>query len=234
MFRHGIEYWPLRDFLQFDACITRVKAVSSEVFPVYLICLLHSLVHSHTWFHPPRKLQTSTVFRRTSSLPITMSLSKQILKIRCLKASSRSSGNSLCLIPDRRLISTIAWMWRNQLIKSFSMSRTWLLEKRILQSSVCFLTRSWFDYRSLYSNALKTDQVFGEQNIDINQKSERATYSLSGTLPAGSKASFKVSFKGRLTGSMAGYYKSAYEKDGQTRYYALTQFEVSMQLLHRD
>jgi len=86
----------------------------------------------------------------------------------------------------------------------------------------------------LYSDALKTDQVFGQQNIDIDQKSERVTYNLSAILPAGSKASFKVSFKGKLTGSMAGYYKSAYEKDGQTRYYALTQFEVSIQLLPRD
>ncbi|KAL9714866.1 Aminopeptidase 2 mitochondrial [Leucoagaricus gongylophorus] len=78
---------------------------------------------------------------------------------------------------------------------------------------------------TLHSDALKTDQIFGEHNISIDQKSERVTYGLNETLPAGSKASFKVAFKGELTGSMAGYYKSAYEKDGQTKHCALTQFE---------
>ena len=33
-------------------------------------------------------------------------------------------------------------------------------------------------------------------------------------------------FGGKLTGSMMGYYKSAWEYEGTTKYYALTQFEV--------
>jgi aminopeptidase 2 len=63
-----------------------------------------------------------------------------------------------------------------------------------------------------------------EQTLD--SASERVAYSVNDTLPAGSKASLKVSFKGGLTGSMMGYYKSTYEEEGKTKYYALTQFEV--------
>ncbi|KXN83489.1 Aminopeptidase 2, mitochondrial [Leucoagaricus sp. SymC.cos] len=76
---------------------------------------------------------------------------------------------------------------------------------------------------SLYSDTLKAEQVLGEQTFD--KTSERVAYNLGSTLPAGSKASLKVYFKGELTGSMMGYYKSTYEKDGKKKYYALTQFE---------
>lgn len=68
------------------------------------------------------------------------------------------------------------------------------------------------------------EQVPAEHAFD--KTSERVAYILNTTLPAGSKASLKLAFKGQLTGSMMGYYKSAYEKDGETRYYALTQFQV--------
>lgn len=76
---------------------------------------------------------------------------------------------------------------------------------------------------SLYSDTLKIDEVLGEQTID--KTSERVAYNIGATLPAGSKASLKIAFKGELTGSMMGYYRSTYEKDGKTKYYALTQFE---------
>lgn len=79
-------------------------------------------------------------------------------------------------------------------------------------------------YSSLYSDSLKAEQVLAEQSFD--KTSERVAYKLNKTLPAGSKATLKISFQGKLTGSMTGYYRSAYEKDGETKYYALTQFEV--------
>jgi aminopeptidase 2 len=104
------------------------------------------------------------------------------------------------------------------------------LETAYVLFSLKYSTTRKFDlnqsrFRSLYSDVLKVDQVLSEQTLD--KASERVAYNLSATLPAGSKASLKVSLKGELTGSMMGYYKSSYEKDGNTKYYALTQFEVS-------
>ena len=37
-----------------------------------------------------------------------------------------------------------------------------------------------------------------------------------------------ISFSGKLTGSMTGYYKSSYEVDGKQKFYTLTQFEASL------
>ncbi|KAF7777794.1 hypothetical protein Agabi119p4_3866 [Agaricus bisporus var. burnettii] len=76
---------------------------------------------------------------------------------------------------------------------------------------------------TLYSDSLKKELAPSEQTLDT--ASERVAYSVNDTLPAGSKAFLKVSFKGELTGSMMGYYKSTYEEDGKPKYYALTQFE---------
>lgn len=77
---------------------------------------------------------------------------------------------------------------------------------------------------SVTSDVLGVEQAPAEGTLD--KTSERVAYNLNKTLPAGSKASLKLAFKGQLTGSMMGYYKSAYEEDGKTRYYALTQFQV--------
>ncbi|KAH9483761.1 Aminopeptidase 2, mitochondrial [Psilocybe cubensis] len=77
---------------------------------------------------------------------------------------------------------------------------------------------------SLYSDALKTEQVTSVTAIDKTQ--ERVTYQLTDKLPAGSKAELKIAFAGKLTGAMMGYYKSSWENEGKTEYYALTQFEA--------
>lgn len=79
-------------------------------------------------------------------------------------------------------------------------------------------------HRTLYSDALKAEQDATFASFDKTQ--ERTTYQLSNSLPAGSKAELKIGFTGKLTGSMMGYYKSSWEQDGKTKYYALTQFEV--------
>ncbi|TFK42895.1 peptidase family M1-domain-containing protein [Crucibulum laeve] len=76
---------------------------------------------------------------------------------------------------------------------------------------------------SVYSDALKSEQAPISDSFDKSQ--ERIAYELSNTLPAGSKAEIKIRFSGKLTGSMMGYYKSSWEHEGKTKYYALTQFE---------
>ncbi|KAF8803558.1 hypothetical protein BYT27DRAFT_7214560 [Phlegmacium glaucopus] len=80
---------------------------------------------------------------------------------------------------------------------------------------------------TLYSEALKAEQMATFSSF--NQTQERALYHLTNALPAGSKAEFKIVYGGKLTGSMMGYYKSAWEKEGRTEHYALTQFEVGVQ-----
>lgn len=62
----------------------------------------------------------------------------------------------------------------------------------------------------------------------FDPKNERTSWAFAETLPAGSKAVFRVAFKGVLDGSMTGYYKSTW--DGGI--YTLTQFEVSLCQYH--
>lgn len=81
--------------------------------------------------------------------------------------------------------------------------------------------------RSIYSDALKIEQVQSSEFFDT--VAERVTYNFPTSLPAGSKAELRIGFGGKLTGGMAGYYKSSWELDGRTKSYALTQFEASLQ-----
>lgn len=74
---------------------------------------------------------------------------------------------------------------------------------------------------------LAATQELSFQSFDPVQ--ERITYDVPTTLPAGSKAELKIGFEGKLGGGMVGYYKSSYETGGSTKYYALTQFEVSFE-----
>ncbi|KAF9036751.1 hypothetical protein BJ165DRAFT_1532853 [Panaeolus papilionaceus] len=76
---------------------------------------------------------------------------------------------------------------------------------------------------TLYSDALKKDLTTTFAGFEKSQ--ERTTYQLSDTLPKGSKAELRIGFSGKLTGSMMGYYKSSWEKDGKKINYTLTQFE---------
>jgi aminopeptidase 2 len=74
---------------------------------------------------------------------------------------------------------------------------------------------------------LKIEQVQSSEFFDT--VAERVTYNFPTSLPAGSKAELRIGFGGKLTGGMAGYYKSSWELDGRTKSYALTQFEASLQ-----
>lgn len=118
-------------------------------------------------------------------------------------------------------------MFNNQRTTSFSTPQNWNLGRREsshyhLISPCCKLIASC--YSSLYSDTLKDRHIPTEQSLD--KASERVAYKLNTTLPAGSKASLKIPFKGELTSSLMGYYRSAYEEDGKAKYYALTQFAV--------
>jgi hypothetical protein len=85
----------------------------------------------------------------------------------------------------------------------------------------------------IYSEAIDAkEQIPYAQDVD--KTSERVALQFSAPLPAGSKAQLRVSFRGDLTGSMLGYYKSSWEHNGKKKYYALTQFEVISFLLTID
>jgi aminopeptidase 2 len=56
---------------------------------------------------------------------------------------------------------------------------------------------------------------------------ERVMFKLKRTLPAGSKAQVRIPFKGKLTDSLVGYYRSSWDDNGKRRSYALTKFEVN-------
>ena len=64
-------------------------------------------------------------------------------------------------------------------------------------------------------------------SIISDEKHGRVTVKLSKTLPADSKAIFKVAYEGKLLSNMIGYYKSVWEHDGKKDYYSLTQFAVT-------
>ncbi|KAJ7343676.1 leucyl aminopeptidase [Mycena albidolilacea] len=76
---------------------------------------------------------------------------------------------------------------------------------------------------SIYSDVSQSEQLQSGQTIDKDL--QRVTFVFPNALPAGSKAQLKVAFNGVLKSSMTGYYMSAWEQDGQTKYYSLTQFE---------
>lgn len=79
---------------------------------------------------------------------------------------------------------------------------------------------------TITSPSLQKPDVYPASDLKLDTKQERATLALSSTLSAGSKVQVKVGFEGELTGSMMGYYRSAWEHEGKTKYYSLTQFEV--------
>ena len=81
------------------------------------------------------------------------------------------------------------------------------------------------------SESLKQTVVQASKEFTFDEENERATISLPTPLTAGSKVQLKVDFEGELTGAMMGYYRSAWEHEGKTKYYTLTQFEVSLPFL---
>ncbi|THH28051.1 hypothetical protein EUX98_g6136 [Antrodiella citrinella] len=75
------------------------------------------------------------------------------------------------------------------------------------------------------SPTLQQPEVYPASTLKIDQIQERAALALSSAMPAGSKAQLKVSFAGELSDSMMGYYRAAWEHEGKTKHYSLTQFQ---------
>ncbi|KAJ6546483.1 leucyl aminopeptidase [Mycena vulgaris] len=94
--------------------------------------------------------------------------------------------------------------------------------KRVVQSNriQCLLEHP---SSSIYSDGLQSEQLQSGQSIDKDL--QRVAFTFPSALPAGSKAQLKVGFNGPLRASMTGYYVSTWEEDGETKNYALTQFE---------
>lgn len=77
------------------------------------------------------------------------------------------------------------------------------------------------------SSALKQDLVQTTSDFNYDEANERATIALPTVLPAGSEAQLRIDFESEITGALMGYYRSAWEHEGKTKYYALTQLGVS-------
>ncbi|EIW80374.1 leucyl aminopeptidase [Coniophora puteana RWD-64-598 SS2] len=76
---------------------------------------------------------------------------------------------------------------------------------------------------SISSDATGTRQSYTSKSF--NTEREEGTLVFPNALPAGSVAELSIAFSGKLTGSMMGYYKSAFAEDGKQSIYTLTQFE---------
>lgn len=84
--------------------------------------------------------------------------------------------------------------------------------------------RLFSDSSSVHCAGLETNQL---QSAQITEKVlGRVTFNFLTVLPAGSKAQLKIDYNAVLRGSMNGYFKSGWKRDGETEYYALTHFQV--------
>ncbi|KAJ7207877.1 leucyl aminopeptidase [Mycena pura] len=80
------------------------------------------------------------------------------------------------------------------------------------------LANASFQCDALGTNFLQSAQV-------VEKALDRVTLNVLTPLPAGSKAQLKIHYNAKLRGSMTGYYKSSWTRDGRTEYYALTHFQ---------
>ena len=83
----------------------------------------------------------------------------------------------------------------------------------------------------LSSNALTGDQE--PTDVHVDPELERVSLTFKSALPAGSKATLSLSFKGTLSSNSAGYYKSVWRTGDRAVNYALTQFEVHILLVFK-
>ncbi len=79
-------------------------------------------------------------------------------------------------------------------------------------------------YASLFSESLGETLQPSSQVFDA--AGERVVLNFGKPLPAKSKALLDLRFKCVLNASLQGYFRSSWNHDGKTMYYALTQFEV--------
>ena len=90
------------------------------------------------------------------------------------------------------------------------------------------------DFISLNSNEIdihsavvssKGSVVESKPEISVNKDAQVATIKFNQAIAAGSDAQLKLTFTGILNDNMAGFYRSSYKKDGETKYIASTQME---------
>ncbi|KAK5788878.1 hypothetical protein VI817_009836 [Penicillium citrinum] len=67
--------------------------------------------------------------------------------------------------------------------------------------------------------------VESNPEISLNKDAQTATIKFSQALAAGSDAQLKLTFTGILNDNMAGFYRSSYKENGETKYIASTQME---------
>ncbi|KAJ5633658.1 hypothetical protein N7528_001500 [Penicillium herquei] len=90
------------------------------------------------------------------------------------------------------------------------------------------------DFISLNSNEItihsatvlsKGSVVESNPEISMNKDAQTATIKFNQALAAGSDAQLKLTFTGILNDNMAGFYRSSYKENGETKYIASTQME---------
>ena len=90
------------------------------------------------------------------------------------------------------------------------------------------------DFISLNSNDIKIHSatvlskgsvVESKPEISMNSDAQTATIKFGQALSAGSDAQLKLTFTGNLNDNMAGFYRSSYKENGETKYIASTQME---------
>ena len=98
----------------------------------------------------------------------------------------------------------------------------------VKDTSLIVFNAAKLDLRSarVSSASLKQEIIQESSVFAFDEETERATIELPAALVADTKVVAKIDFDGDLTGSMLGYYRSAYEVNGKTEHYSLTQFEV--------
>ncbi|KAJ5225337.1 hypothetical protein N7468_006562 [Penicillium chermesinum] len=90
------------------------------------------------------------------------------------------------------------------------------------------------DFISLNTNELKIHDAVVSSNgtvveskpqISTNKDAQTSTIKFPQALSAGSSAQLKLNFSGILNDNMAGFYRSSYQENGETKYIASTQME---------
>jgi Aminopeptidase N len=71
----------------------------------------------------------------------------------------------------------------------------------------------------------KGNVVESKPDISINEDNQVATIKFNQAISAGSDAQLKLTFTGILNDNMAGFYRSSYKVNGETKYIASTQME---------
>lgn len=97
------------------------------------------------------------------------------------------------------------------------------------EETIDFDVKEDTDYITLNSLEIKIDEakINGSpvKLVDFDEDKQRVTFKLPESLKEGLKAQLDLKFIGELNDKMAGFYRSLYVEDGETKYLATTQME---------